>query len=286
MKYTIKDFNKVFKTDEDCLAYVFKYRFGKPACPTCKNVSWYKVTDRKCWACGKCGYQIHPLAGTIFHKSDTSLKSWFFAIYKFANSRNGVSAKELERDLGVTYKTAWRIAKQIRKLYDTSNFKLNGIVEVDDSYMEKTTRHISKSETPKALAMVQRKGAVKAVVVRKVGMANTLPLIENEVEKGSRVMTDAAPLYKDNLPNYDHESVNHSIGQYTRGAVHINSVESFFAQVKRSISGTYHQVSEKYLQSYLDEFAWRLTHSRSGVPLFVQMLSQICRLPDEGVEKI
>ena len=110
MKYTIRDFNKVFKTEIDCLEYVFKYRYGyNYPCPDCGNKTWYKIEGRKVWSCGKCRYQIHPLAGTIFHKSDTPLKLWFFAIYKFANSRNGVSAKELERDLGTTYKTTWRI---------------------------------------------------------------------------------------------------------------------------------------------------------------------------------
>ncbi|MBI3232257.1 MAG: IS1595 family transposase [Candidatus Doudnabacteria bacterium] len=286
MKYTIKDFNKVFKTDDDCLAYVFKYRFGTPECPKCENMAWYKVSGRKCWACGKCAYQIHPLAGTIFHKSDTSLKSWFFAIYKFANSRNGVSAKELERDLGCTYKTAWRIAKQIRKLFETGDFKLNGTVEVDDSYMEKTTRHISKTETPKAFAMVQRGGAVKAVVIRKAGMVNALPMIQSEVEKGSKIMTDSATLYMGNLPDYEHKAINHSKGHHAKGLVHTQSVDSFFAQVKRSISGTYHQVSEKYLQSYLDEFSWRLSNSRLGIPLFLLMLGRICQLQDVGGEKI
>lgn len=286
MKYTIKDFNKVFKTELDCLEYVFRYRFGYSyACPACKAQSWYKVSKRKCWACGKCGYQIHPLAGTIFHKSDTPLKLWFFALYKFSNSRNGVSAKELERDLGVTYKTAWRIAKQIRKLFDESGLKMNGIVEVDESYMERVKK--SKTETPKALGIVQRGGAAKAVVIRKAGIVNVLPLIRNEVEQGSNLMTDAAKLYGSHkLSDYNHNSVNHSAGEYVTGLVHTNSVEGFFSQIKRSISGTYHQVSEKYLQSYLDEFSWRLTHSRSGLPLFPLLLERLCRLPSEVGGKI
>jgi transposase-like protein len=287
MKYTIRDFNQIFKTDDDCLAYVFKYRFGESCvCPICENKSWYKVKGRKVWSCGSCRYQIHPLAGTIFHKSATPLRSWFFAIYKFANSRNGVSAKELERDLGVTYKTAWRIAKQIRQLFQSGDFKLNGTVEVDDSFMEKTTRHISRSETPKAFAMVQRGGAVKAVVIRPAKMINAIPLIQSEIEKGSKIMTDSAPLYMGNLPEYEHKAINHSSGKYVSGLVHTQSVDSFFAQVKRSISGTYHQVSEKYLQSYLDEFSWRLSHSRSGIPLFLLMMQKICQLQDVEVGKI
>jgi DNA-directed RNA polymerase subunit RPC12/RpoP len=138
MKYTIKDFKKQFPDDDACLAYIFNHRYGKSyVCATCNKSGWHKITNRKAWACAWCGFQIHPLAGTIFHKSDTPLTSWFFAIYKFSNSRNGVSAKELERDLGVTYKTAWRIASKIRSLMSMGDLKLSGTVEVDETFMEK-----------------------------------------------------------------------------------------------------------------------------------------------------
>jgi transposase len=119
MKFTIKQFNETFPNDDTCLQFMFDKRYGNmTACTKCgvTNPSYYRVRNRKCYECKDCGYQIHPLANTIFHKSDTSLKSWFYAIYLFSASKNGVSAKELERHLGVTYKTAWRIAKHIRLL--------------------------------------------------------------------------------------------------------------------------------------------------------------------------
>jgi len=115
-KFTIKDFNTTYKTDDDCLDKLFQDRYGNlEVCPECgKKTTFHKVSNRKCYSCACCGHQLHPLADTIFHKSSTSLKSWFYAIFLFSISKNGVSAKELERHLGVTYKCAWRMAHKIR----------------------------------------------------------------------------------------------------------------------------------------------------------------------------
>ena len=134
-KFTIKDFNNKYTTDDICLQEIFNNRYGDlKVCPSCsKETKFHKVANRKCYACQYCGYQLHPLADTIFHKSDTPLKLWFYAIYLFANSKNGVSAKELERQLRVTYKTAWRMAKQIRLLFSQSQDILKDTVEVDET---------------------------------------------------------------------------------------------------------------------------------------------------------
>lgn len=124
-KFTIKDFNTQYPNDEACLDEIFTARYGaNPLCPSCKIKSkFHRANKRKCYYCQQCGCHLYPLAGTIFHKSSTSLKNWFFALYLFSNSKNGVSAKELERQLGVTYKCAWRIAKQLRLLFSQSNVK-------------------------------------------------------------------------------------------------------------------------------------------------------------------
>ncbi|MFH1994923.1 MAG: IS1595 family transposase, partial [Nitrospinota bacterium] len=137
-RFTIRQFNKKYPNDDACLREVFEQR-NKEAkvCPSCgKPFKFYRVTNRKCFACSCCGYQIHPLAGTIFHKSRTGLRDWFFAIFLFSTSKNGVSAKEIERHIGVTYKTAWRMAKEIRKLFrEISPPHLSGIVEMDETYI-------------------------------------------------------------------------------------------------------------------------------------------------------
>ena len=136
-KFTFKDFNEKYPDDNACLSEIFENRYGHlKTCPSCKKeTKFHKVSDRKCYACQYCGFQIHPLANTIFHKSETSLKSWFYAIFLFANSKNGVSGKELQRQLGVTYKTAWRIAKQIRLLFSSDIRKLSNTVEANETYI-------------------------------------------------------------------------------------------------------------------------------------------------------
>jgi len=115
MKYTIKQFHEQFPDDDACLDFIFKSRFQDFVCPKCGKNDFYRVKNRKCYAC-TCGYQIHPLVGTVFQKSATPLTDWFFAIYLMSNSKNGLSVKELERYLGTTYKTAWRIMQKIKKL--------------------------------------------------------------------------------------------------------------------------------------------------------------------------
>lgn len=134
---TIRDVETRYPDEDTCLQDIFQRRYGHfRLCPKCqRQFKYYKVKGRKCYACQYCAHQIHPLAGTIFHKSETLLKLWFFAIFLFAASKNGVSAKELERQLGVTYKTAWRMAQQIRTLFedDDPGDTLAGIVEVDET---------------------------------------------------------------------------------------------------------------------------------------------------------
>jgi len=136
-KFTVKEFNKEYLNDDKCLEAIWNARYGDlKVCPACnKATTFHKRTSKKAYSCANCGSLFSPLAGTIFHKSPTSLKDWFYAIYLFASSKNGVSGKELERQLGVTYKTAWRMAKQIRLLFTQSQNILGGTVEIDETYV-------------------------------------------------------------------------------------------------------------------------------------------------------
>src|SRR4030065_790393 len=162
MNYTIKQFRVQFPNDDACLEYIFKARFGSIKCPVCGKTTFYRVKNRKCFNCS-CGYQIHPVSGTIFHKSDTKLTDWFFAIYLLSNSKNGVSATELQRHLGTTYKTAWRINKQIRSLMKQDGNKLNGTIEADETYIggKKRGKRGYADKVP-VMGMVQRGGVVKS----------------------------------------------------------------------------------------------------------------------------
>jgi transposase len=168
MRYTFQGFKAEYPDDNACLESVFQNRFWDLMyCPKgAAETKFYRVKKRQCYACMHCGYQLHPLANTIFRKSSTSLWNWFYAIYLFSVSKNGVSAKELERHLGVTYKTAWRMAKQIRLLMQQETDMLSGIVEADETYIGGKRQGKGRGPIDKTpvLGAVEKNGNAKAVV--------------------------------------------------------------------------------------------------------------------------
>lgn len=280
MRYTIAQFNKDFPNDDVCLDAVFQNRYGDVKdCPRCGVVDtkFHRVTGRKCYACQYCGYQLHPLAQTIFHKSETPLKSWFYAIYLFSVSKNGVSAKELERHLGVTYKTAHRMAAQIRKLMadDGDPLGTNGEkIEIDETYIGGRRKLAHKFDNKSVVfGMVERNGFAKTAHVKTNGSRVLLPVIVKGVAPQSSILSDEYRAYKV-LPKfgYTHTTVNHSKLEYVRGSAHTNTIEGYWSQLKRSIDGTYHSVSPKYLQTYLDEFSFR--YNLRGVAVYPVLLER------------
>ena len=275
---TIKEFHERYPNDDACLTEIFQNRYGSLSiCPVChKETKFYKVAIRKCYECQYCGHQLHPLAGTIFHKSDTPLKNWFYAIFLFANSKNGVAAKELQRQLGVTYKCAWRMAKQIRLLFKPPKGKLSNTVEIDETYVGGKAHgkrgRGAESKTP-VVGMVQRGGKIFAQVVGNTKSATITPLVRQNIKIGSMLMTDEYRPY-DRLDKYGykHEEINYGDKEYVRGNVHTNTIEGFWSQLKRSINGTHHGVSPKYLQHYVDEFAYRYDLRHYPDSLFSPMI--------------
>ncbi|HXH04897.1 MAG TPA: IS1595 family transposase [Candidatus Nitrosotenuis sp.] len=280
MRYTVKQFNTDYPDDKACLDSVFENRYGDVKdCPKCGVVDtkFYRVTGRKCYACMHCGYQLHPLAQTIFHKSSTSLKDWFYAIYLFSVSKNGVSAKELERRLGVTYKTAHRMARQIRKLMEDGGDPLSGDIEIDETYIGGRRKMKQKFNNKSVVfGMVERNGSVKSTHVKSSGARVLLPVIIKESEPQSNLYSDEWPAYR-KLPKYgySHTTVNHSKLEYVRGTAHTNTIEGYWSQLKRSIDGTYHSVSPKHLQSYLNEFSFRYNFRGVAVyPVLLELASK------------
>lgn len=260
MRYTFKDFRAEYPDDDTCLKAVLDNRYGT-TCPKCGvvNTKFYKITGRKAFACLHCRQHIYPLADTIFRKSETSLWNWFYAIYLFSVSKNGVSAKELERQLGVTYKTAWRMAKQIRKLMAEESGMLGGAVEVDETYIG-GRRKLAQKFTNKSsvFGAVERNGLIRAKHVKSTGARVLLPEIERSVLQATTVYSDEYSSYRRlKKLGYSHTTVNHSKLEYVRGTAHTNTIEGFWSQLKRSLDGTYHAVSPKYLQSYVNEFVFR-----------------------------
>lgn len=169
-KYTIEEFNRRFPDDDTCLDWLrHKLYPAQIYCINCKRpTKHHRITSRKVYGCDYCGHQVSPTAGTIFHKSDTSLRLWFYAIYLMASTRTGISAKQLERELGVTYKTAWRMFKMIRSRLDEGGdaFENNGsVVEVDETYVggvRKGNRGRGAAGKTPVIGAVERQGNVKA----------------------------------------------------------------------------------------------------------------------------
>ena len=271
MKYTIKDLQKDFPNDDTCLEYIFNKKCSK-------SEGYYRIKNRKCWSHKTTRHQIHPLKDTIFEKSSTPLTLWFHAIFLFSTSKNGVSAKELERQLGVTYKTAWRIAHSIRSLMAQDKDLLTGIVEVDETYFggrKKGHKQAFKTKTA-VMGMVERGGKIR---VQKIPNREThiiLNAVNDNVSKEATIMSDEYGAYKKlHKFGYDSKRVKHGKKQWVYGKIHTNTIEGFWGQFKRSVRGTHHSISALHLQSYLDEFAFRYNLRFSSVPVFEKILERV-----------
>jgi len=285
-KFTFKDFEKMFPTDDACLDWLRDHLYPEGIyCQKCKTTrKHHRVTKRKSYSCDYCGLHVHPTAGTIFHKSSTSLKTWFHAIYLMASTRCGVSAKQIERQTGVTYKTAWRMFRQIRRLLEDQTGPLGGAVEMDETYVggrrDKTPGRPGPTDRTKkaVVGMVERGGRVKAMTVESVGSATLLNIAAEHILPASTVYTDEFRSY-DALAlmpkGYTHRRIKHSAKVYVVGDIHTNSVEGFWSLIKGGIRGVYHSVSHKYLQMYLDEYSFRYNHRFSVEPMFQIFLRQI-----------
>ena len=279
-KYTVKDFNADYQTDADALAFIFKMRYPHGATCKCgKKDCFHALKKRRVYECAWCGHQLSPTAGTIFHKSSTSLKSWLFAMFLISNSKNGVSAMELQRQLGVTYKTAWRMNHQIRKLMQSDGGMMSGIVEADETYIGgirpgKRGRGAA-GKTP-VVGVLERGGDVQAKVADNVKTATVMPNILANVAKGATVCTDELWSYNPlTREGFNHLRVGHAAGEYVRGNAHTNSIEGFWSQLKRSINGTFHHVSKQHLQKYVNEFVYRYNLRGSDFPIFSDLAARV-----------
>lgn len=283
MNFTIKQFDEQFPNDDACLAYMFEQRYSHlSSCPKCgvADPRYYRVRSKKVYECKDCGNQISPLAHTIFHKSGTPLRSWFYVMFMFSVSKNGVSAKEVERTLGVTYKCAWRICKLIRMLMQTEAGVFSGVIEADETYIGGKARMERKYQNKTAVVgIVEKKkdvGQVKAFTTKHADATVTLPFLKANITAGSTLQTDESRIYSRVKRDFTHEFVNHSKFEYVKAGVHTNTIEGFWGQLKRSLDGTYHCVSPKYLQLYVNEFVYR--YNLRTEPVFPNLLAQASRL--------
>ena len=262
----IQAFNRRFPDDDSCLNHLMRIRYGERlTCLKCqKQATYYRVKGRRSFVCEHCGYQVYPTAGTPFESTRTPLRDWFFVMFLFTTSRNGVAAKEVQRQLGVTYKTAWRMCNLIRKYmgYVDGDFPIGGpgkTVEADETFIGGRDLDGAPDDKAVVLGIVERGGDVLTRHVLGRHHTDMLPHLAHYVKAGSKIYTDDWSGY-DALTErhgFEHEAINHSAKEYVRGDVHTNTIEAFWSNVKRGIKGTYVHVSKKHLQTYLREFEYR-----------------------------
>jgi len=282
-KYTIEQFNKLFPNEDACLDWLrYKLYPQKIYCIKCKRPTrFYRIKNRKVYGCDLCGHQISPTANTIFDHSPTPLKSWFYAIYLMSTTRCGISAKQLQRELAVTYKTAWRMFHQIRSLLQDDSEPTFGEFEIDETYIGgpkpgKRGRGAEGKST--VLGIAQRKGDISATVTPDLKSATLYHIIKEHVIPDSMVYTDEYRIY-DRLKGhgYNHKRVYHSSKMWTLADAHTNTIEGFWSLLKRGINAVYHAVSQKHLQNYINEYSFRYNHRQDETPMFLTMINEISR---------
>lgn len=267
---TLRQFQDRFPTEDSCLEHLMRTRFGdRHDCSKCgKSAHYYRVSTRRAYSCEHCGFQIYPTADTPFHRTRTSLRDWFYVMFLFTTSRSGVAAKEVQRQIGVTYKTAWRMCHEIRKYMtmidgDDSIGGEDSDVEIDETLIGGATtgkgsgRHLSNKIT--VLGMLERGGDVITKIIPNVKKSTILPVVAENVEQGGTVHTDYLGSYVSLRDmGFEHNRVNHNAGQYvSKSGSHVQSIEGFWSQLKRGINGTHVHVSRKHLWKYLGEFEFR-----------------------------
>ncbi|HEY2334014.1 MAG TPA: IS1595 family transposase [Solirubrobacterales bacterium] len=296
--YSVTEFLAEFPDDAACLEHLWRTRYspdGEHAhCPRCDAEKVFKRYEtkqqRQSWTCTACGLHVHPTAGTIFHRSSTSLRLWFHAMYLMTSTRCGISAKQLERELGVHYKTAWRMFNKIRNelMKDEGELPLSGDVEVDEtSWGGKPRRKLKnmgevarfRESKTTVLGMVERGGRVRLRVIASRRGEPLSGAVRANVNPQAIIFTDDWKPYKPLSKEYaGHRVINHSAGVYVQGDVHTNTIEGFFGNLKTGMRGAYKQVSDKWLQSYLDEYAWRYNERfRGDRSMFHSLLDKTAR---------
>ena len=268
-----------FKEESTCIEYYEQIRWGdNPACSHCGSLSPYKTNRGYKCSSKECHKKFTVKVGTIFENSKISLRLWFAAIYLATTSKKGISSVQLGEQLGVTQKTAWHILHRIREmLRDKAPQMLgeNNMVEVDESYIgaKEGNKHYNKKRSKKnpnltnegkpykakkiVVGIIERNGNVVLKHVPSADTANMGEFIRTHVPTGSTIYSDEAPVYNHLKKNYTHDNVKHSLSIYVEGNVHTNTIENFWSVLKRGLYGVYHQVSDKHVSRYLDEYAAR-----------------------------
>ena len=281
---TLVDLHSLFTTEAKCRTYLKRLRWPKGvACPRCQHTAISTLRNQGKYECAKCEYQFSVTSGTIFHDSRLSLEKWFLAVLLICEAKKGMSANQLKRTIGVSYKTAWYLSHRIRAAMKGADASLlSGTVEVDETYIGGKQRHVGRGHgmdnKTMVLGIIQRGGELRLKVDKRANRKTLHKFInKNAADETKAIYTDEWPPYRGIADdNTTHESVNHSAEEWVRGQVHTNTIEGVFSLLKRGVVGSYHQISAKHLQSYLDEFTFRYNRRRRS-DLFADTLAHLMK---------
>ncbi|MBV9062822.1 MAG: IS1595 family transposase [Alphaproteobacteria bacterium] len=283
---TLQEAIVFFADEENAFDFAVALRWPDGVfCPFCNGAEHSFLTTRKLWKCKGCKKQFSVRVGTIFEDSPIRLSKWFMAVWMLANCKNGVSSYELHRAIGVTQKTAWFMLHRVRAAIKAKSFdkKLAGIVETDECFVGGLFKNMHKSRRAKVRAesdlkgastsrgaigktlvqaVLERKGDVRAQIINSMAVAERIAFIRENVEEGSKLMTDQASNYDAFRDGFAHAFVDHE-REYVQGNVHTNSVENFWSLLSRSLHGTYANVEPFHLAAYVDEQAFRFNNRKA-----------------------
>lgn len=290
---TLIELMDYFKSEEICVKYLAKIRWDSNViCPysDCQHTKVFHFSDCKTFKCAKCRKKFSVRVGTIFQDSKIPLRKWFAAIYLITSHKKGISSIQLAKDIGVQQKSAWFMMHRIRHTFGigVKTDKLTGDVEADETYMggAEKNKHKSKkmkgtqgrsvkTKTPVA-GVIQRGGELRVEIVEDTKGKNLRPFVIKNIAVGSKLHTDEWWGYRGLTELYQHQIVKHNEKEYVKGDVHTNTLEGFWSLLKRGVDGIYHSISDKHLQKYLNEFAFRYnTRSMNENYRFNVMLSNI-----------
>ncbi len=270
-----------FGSEDKCREYLKELRWPNAIdCPRCAGKVISTIAKRNQYDCDSCRYQFSVTAGSIFHDSHLPLWKWFLTIYMMTESRKGVSANQVKRTLGVSYKTAWYLCHRIRAaMSEVSEPTLRGRIKVDETYIGGETTGKGrgyKGNKTIVVCVIERGGKIRLQVVKGRDRKSLHAFIKEHVAP------DAEVIYTDDWAAYGgiadddtrHETVNHSIKEYVRGDVHTNSIENVWSLLKRAVAGSYHNISAKHLDAYLDEMEWRF-NNRDNAWLFRDTINKL-----------